>query len=154
MSVIFPNDYSNKDGCQQAHTKSGEIVDGEMGESRSQWPRSLRRRSAAARLLKLRVRIPARAWMFVYCDCCVLSGMGLCDELIARPEESYRMWCVVVCDLETSRMRRPCSTLGRSATHKKKWDTKRPIRSMKHKNSTPSLRWLTFGKIRLALRLH
>jgi hypothetical protein len=35
----------------------------------------------------------------------VLSGRGLCDELITRPEESYRMWCVVVCDLETSRMR-------------------------------------------------
>ena len=25
---------------------------------------------------------------------------GLCDKLITRPEESYRMWCVVVCDLE------------------------------------------------------
>jgi len=24
----------------------------------------------------------------------------LCDELITRPEESYRLWCVVVCDLE------------------------------------------------------
>jgi len=38
--------------------------------------------------------------MFVCCECCVLSGRGLCDELITRPEESYRMWCVVVCDLE------------------------------------------------------
>jgi len=35
--------------------------------------------------------------MFV---CCVLSGRGLCDELITRPEESYRLWYVVVCDLE------------------------------------------------------
>jgi len=26
----------------------------------------------------------------------VLSGRGLCDELITRPEESYRLWCVVV----------------------------------------------------------
>ena len=25
----------------------------------------------------------------VCCECCVLSGRGLCDELIARPEESY-----------------------------------------------------------------
>jgi len=32
-----------------------------------------------------------------------LSGRGLCDELITRPEESYRLWCVVVCDIETSR---------------------------------------------------
>jgi hypothetical protein len=33
----------------------------------------------------------------------VLSGGGLCDELITRPEESYRLWRVVVCDLETSK---------------------------------------------------
>jgi len=37
----------------------------------------------------------------------VLSGRGLCDELITRPEESYQLWCVVVCDLETSRMGAP-----------------------------------------------
>jgi len=36
-----------------------------------------------------------------------LSGRGLCEELITRPEESYRLWCVVVCDLETSRMGAP-----------------------------------------------
>ena len=29
------------------------------------------------------------------------------DELITRPEESYRLCCVVVCDLETSRMGAP-----------------------------------------------
>ena len=40
--------------------------------------------------------------MDVCCECCVLSGTGLCEELITRPEESYRLWCVVVCDLETS----------------------------------------------------
>ena len=49
--------------------------------------------------------------MSVCCDCCVLSGRGLCDELITRPEESYRLWFVVVCDLQTSsRMRRPWPT--------------------------------------------
>jgi len=48
----------------------------------------------------------------VCCECCVLSGRGLCDELITRTEESYRLWCVVVCDLETSRMRRPWPTGG------------------------------------------
>jgi len=36
-----------------------------------------------------------------------LSGRGLCDELITHPEESYRLCCVVVCDLETSRMGAP-----------------------------------------------
>ena len=37
----------------------------------------------------------------------MLSGRGLCDELITHPEESYRLCCVVVCDLETSRMGAP-----------------------------------------------
>ena len=37
----------------------------------------------------------------------MLSGRGLCDELITRPEESYRLWCVVVCNLETSRIGAP-----------------------------------------------
>jgi len=44
---------------------------------RSQWPLGLRRRSAAARLLRLWVRIP--------------PSRGLCDVLIIRPEESYRL---------------------------------------------------------------
>jgi hypothetical protein len=43
--------------------------------------------------------------MFVCCECCVLSGRGLCDEMITRPEESYRLWPVVVCDQETSKTR-------------------------------------------------
>ena len=30
----------------------------------------------------------------------MLSVRGLCNELITRPEESYLLWCVVVCDLE------------------------------------------------------
>ena len=35
----------------------------------------------------------------------VVSVVCCCDELITRPEESYGVWCVVVCDLETSRIR-------------------------------------------------
>jgi len=31
----------------------------------------------------------------------VLSGRSLCDGLIIRSEESYRLWRVVVCDNET-----------------------------------------------------
>src|SRR5215475_2007909 len=42
---------------------------------------------------------PTGAWIFVCCECRVLSGRGLCDELITRPEESYRLCCVVVCDI-------------------------------------------------------
>ena len=50
--------------------------------------------------------------MFVFCECCVLSGRGLCDGLITRPEESYRMWPVVVCDQETSKTRRLTPAIG------------------------------------------
>jgi len=62
--------------------------------------------------------LPPGPWLSVSCDGCLLSGRDLCDELITRPEESYRMWCVVVFDLETSWMRRPWPGLGRSATKK------------------------------------
>ena len=61
----------------------------------------------AAHLLRSWVRIPPGAWIFVYCECRVLSGRSLCDELITRPEKSYRLWCVVVCDVETSRIGAP-----------------------------------------------
>jgi len=37
----------------------------------------------------------------------VLSGRGLCDELITRPEESCRLSFLVVSDLETSRIGAP-----------------------------------------------
>ena len=30
----------------------------------------------------------------------MLSGRGFCNGLITRPEESYRLWCVVACDIE------------------------------------------------------
>ena len=77
------------------------------------WPSGLRRGSTAACLLGLLVRIPLRAWMFVCCECYVLWGRGLCDGPIPRPVESYRLWlCDCVCDLETSRMRRPWPVLG------------------------------------------
>jgi len=52
------------------------------------------------------VRIPPGAWMFVCCECCVLSGGGLCDGLIIRSEESYRLWRVVVRDQVNSYARR------------------------------------------------
>ena len=57
--------------------------------------------------------------MSVCYDCCVLSGRGLCDELITRPEEFYQLCRVVVCDLETSRIRVPWPALGHSATGKR-----------------------------------
>ena len=66
------------------------------------------KRPQAAHLLRSWVRIPPGAWIFVCCECRVLSGRGLCDELITHPEESYRLCCVVVCNLETSRIGAPC----------------------------------------------
>ena len=56
--------------------------------------------------------------MFVCWECRVLSSRGICDELIILPEESYRLWCVVVCDLETSRTRRLGPTGGCCAKNK------------------------------------
>jgi hypothetical protein len=41
------------------------------------------------------------------CECCVLSGRGLCDELIPRPEESYWVWCVYCVWSWSLEMRRP-----------------------------------------------
>jgi len=48
-----------------------------------------------------------------------LSGRGLCDELITRPEESYRLWCVVVCDLENLKNEETMTRVG-SQRHRKK----------------------------------
>ena len=79
---------------------------------RSQWPRGLRLRSSAARLLRLWIRIPPGAWMFVCCECCVLSGRSLCDGLITRPRESFWLWRFVVYDQETSKTRRLKPAIG------------------------------------------
>jgi hypothetical protein len=54
------------------------------------------RGSAADRLLGLRIRIPPGHGCF-YAVSVVLSRKGLCDGLIPRPEESYRLWCAIVC---------------------------------------------------------
>jgi hypothetical protein len=94
-----------------------------LGKSRSQWPRGLRSSSSAARLLRSWVRIPLGALMFVCCECCVLSGRGLCDGLITHPDESYRLWCVAVCDLEKPRERGGHGPRWTAAPHEKKsWE--------------------------------
>jgi len=55
---------------------------------------------------------PTGAWVSVCCECCMLmSGRGLCEELATRPEESYRLWCVIVCDLETPCLRNHTQTI-------------------------------------------
>jgi hypothetical protein len=57
---------------------------------RSQWLCRLRRVSTVAGLLRLPV-----VWMTVSCDRCVLSHRGHCDRPITRPEDSYRMRCIL-----------------------------------------------------------
>jgi hypothetical protein len=63
------------------------------------------------RMVPIPVAVRSKAWVYgrslagivgsnptggmdVCCECCVLSGSGLCDGLATRPEESYRVWCV------------------------------------------------------------
>ena len=62
---------------------------------RSRWTSGIARGSAAARLLRILVRIPQGACMSFSCECCLLSGRGLCDGPMPRPEDSYRV-CVTV----------------------------------------------------------
>ena len=100
--------------------KRPDFVNYILETSRSQWPRGLRRRYAAARLLRSWVRTPPRAWMFVLCECCVLSVRGFCDELITRPEESYRLRCIVVCNLENLKNEEAMTCVGSQRHSKKK----------------------------------
>jgi hypothetical protein len=70
--------------------------------SRSKSLSGLRRGSAADLLAGIADSNPAGGMDFcLLLVLCVLSGRCLCDEPIPRPEESYRLWCVIVRDLET-----------------------------------------------------
>jgi hypothetical protein len=54
---------------------------------------------------------------------CVLSGRGLCDGPIPRPEESYRLWCVSECDqVQIKTLDTYCEQVGR---REKDYETKR-----------------------------
>jgi hypothetical protein len=99
------------------HDFAASITFPECGLCRSRWPCGLRRRSAAPWLLGSRARNPLRAWMFVCCVvCCVRCGQ--CDGLITRSEASCQV-CVSVCELETSKTRRPRPNLGCFATEER-----------------------------------
>ena len=76
-------------------------------DSRSQLSRGLRRGYAVAPLPGLQVRLPPGG-MSVCRECCVLSGRGLCDGLITRPEESYRVWCASAIEETHKRPGRLC----------------------------------------------
>jgi len=66
---------------------------------RPQWPRGLRRRSAAAGLLRLWFRIPPWAWIFVWCECCVCCQVEVSAtswSLVQRnPTDCCASLCVI-----------------------------------------------------------
>jgi hypothetical protein len=64
---------------------------------RSQWPRGLMHKSAEERLLGSWVRTPRGHGCSSLVSVVVLSGRGLCDGPIPRPEESYRLRYVSEC---------------------------------------------------------
>ena len=57
---------------------------------------------------ELRMQMEYIMHFYLYSRLCVVSA----TSWVTRPEESYRLWCVVVSDLETSWMRRTWSTEG------------------------------------------
>jgi len=59
-----------------------------------------------SRIISLLARIPPRKWMDVSCECCVLSGRGLCIRPITRPRRFLRTVLCLEFDLEAL-MRRP-----------------------------------------------
>jgi len=84
------------------------------------------------------VRTPLGVWAFVSCEYFMLSGRCICDELTTCSEESYRPWCIGVCDLETLKMRRPWPALGLSATD---------ILGVLHPRFLPVISWLKAGNV-------
>jgi hypothetical protein len=54
------------------------------------------------------------------CLLCVLPGRGLCDELITCPEQSYRLWRVVVCGHENLVDEKVITRAGREG-HNPRW---------------------------------
>jgi hypothetical protein len=103
------------DSWQDSNVLDGILIN-QTTHCRSRWPRGLRRRSAAARLLRLWVRIPAAAWVSVVSVvCCQVEVSATSWSLVQRSPTD----CVVVCDLGNSWMRRPWPTEGTFAPPQK-----------------------------------
>jgi len=68
-------------------------------------PWGLRRRSAAARFKKLCVRILLKSWLFISCVCVVkVVDSSTTWSLVQKDQTGCG--CLLVCDLQTSTMRR------------------------------------------------
>ena len=65
--------------------------------------------------------------MYFCCECYVLSGRVLCDELITRPEEYYRLWCVVMCDQGNLKNEETMTHVGSQRHRKQKQTHIQPI---------------------------
>jgi hypothetical protein len=75
----------NKKGVNQ------KLYSHEKKRCQSWWACGLRYLSTDTHLLGLWVRISFghASWMYVLCECRVLSSRGLCIRLITHPEQSY-----------------------------------------------------------------
>jgi hypothetical protein len=120
QEICWWTDEQNYQSIKKVSFPKSAVGKGNIRYSRSQWPRGLRRRSATALLVRMWVQIPPRERISVSFECCVLSGRDFGVGPNIRSEESYRLWCVVECDLETSCMKRPWPALGCRAKKKKK----------------------------------
>jgi hypothetical protein len=93
--------------------------------NRSQWPRGLRRRSAAAWFAEVAGSNPAQGMdVCLLCLYVVLSCVdrGLCDGLITLSEESYRV-SLYVCDQETPKREAKVPSWTISACELITWQT-------------------------------
>jgi hypothetical protein len=86
----------------------------------SRWPRNLRRWSETTWFVGPRVQIPLRAWIFVPCLCCVVCGFATSWSLVQRSHIRCVFVCLIVCDLETSKIKRPRPEMGCCATEQNK----------------------------------
>ena len=80
-------------------------------------PKCIARSFADPGLLRMRVRIPPGAWLFVSCVCCVVRVAATSTDRSLAPRSPTECG-VFVCDLETSLIRRPrleqgCCFIGR-----------------------------------------
>ena len=92
--------------------------------SQSQRRRRLRSMSATVCFLELWVHISPGVWFSVSRGCCALSGWGLCDGPIHRPEDPYQMCvslrvCHSLCVIKCNDNPLHLQWVGRSCSNKK-----------------------------------
>jgi len=115
MTHLVEEPKKEKNPDTMAKNRSNNFNGSNMYVHQPQWSRRLRRRSAAARLLRSWVPTPHGAWIFVVSI--------VCFQLVRADHSSRGALPTVVrsffYDLETSKTRRPWTTLGRNAKGEK-----------------------------------